>query len=112
MGYQVRFQKTRSGLIPLLEGADGDLLLEQGADLRCGKAALSQLVLGSQEAIRCRRAHGKQLPAAFHSQVEVPMPRQRFDQRREKGHEAFGADPVGGMPDQEQRVLDFWSVMP
>jgi hypothetical protein len=25
-----------------------------------------------------------------------------------KWHEAFGADTVGGMPDQEQRVLDFW----
>jgi hypothetical protein len=39
------------------------------------------------------------------------MPLQRFDQRGEKGHEACGADAVGGVPDQEQRVLDFWPVM-
>ncbi len=39
------------------------------------------------------------------------MPLQCFDQRREKGHEAFGADAVGGMPGQEKRVLDIWSVM-
>ena len=39
------------------------------------------------------------------------MPLQRFDQRGEKRDEAFGADPVGGVPDQEQRVLDFWPVM-
>ena len=64
-----------------------------------------------QEAICRGRAHGKQLPAAFRSQVEMLMPLQRFDQRGEKGYEAFGADAVGGVPDQEQRVLDFWSVM-
>ncbi len=39
------------------------------------------------------------------------MPLQRFDQRGEKGDEPFGADAVGGVPDQEQRVLDFWPVM-
>ena len=40
------------------------------------------------------------------------LPLKRFDQRGEKGNEAFGTDPIGSMPDQEQRVLDFWSVMP
>jgi hypothetical protein len=40
------------------------------------------------------------------------MPFQRFDQRREKRDETFGADTVCGVPDQEQRVLDFWPVMP
>ena len=39
------------------------------------------------------------------------MPLQRFDQRGEKRDEAFGADPVGGVPDQEQRVLDFWPIL-
>ena len=39
------------------------------------------------------------------------MPLQRFDQRGEKRDEAFGADAVGGMPEQEQGVLDFWPVM-
>jgi len=39
------------------------------------------------------------------------MPLQRFDERGEKRHETFGADTVGGVPDQEQRVLDFWPIM-
>jgi hypothetical protein len=43
--------------------------------------------------------------------VEMLMPLQRFDQRGEKGHETFGADTVGGVPDQEQGMLDFRSVM-
>jgi len=38
------------------------------------------------------------------------MPLQRFYQGREKGDEAFGADTVGGVPDQEERVLDFRSI--
>jgi hypothetical protein len=36
---------------------------------------------------------------------------QRFYQGGEKRHEPFGADAIGGMPGQEQRVLDFWPVM-
>jgi hypothetical protein len=35
------------------------------------------------------------------------MSLQRFYESREKGHEAFGADMVGGVPDQKQGVLDF-----
>ena len=39
------------------------------------------------------------------------MSLQHFDMCGEKGHEAFGADPVCSGPDQEQGVLNFWSVM-
>ena len=38
------------------------------------------------------------------------MPFQCFYQGREKGNEPLGADAVSGMPDQEQRVLDLWSI--
>jgi hypothetical protein len=40
MGHQICFQKAGSGLIPLLEGADGDLLLEQRSRSRGGEATL------------------------------------------------------------------------
>ena len=39
------------------------------------------------------------------------MPFQRLNERGEKRHAAFGADAVGGVPDQQQRVLDVWPVM-
>ena len=39
------------------------------------------------------------------------MPLQGFDQRGKKRNKAFGADAVGGVPNQEQGVLDFWSIM-
>ncbi len=38
------------------------------------------------------------------------MPFQGLNERGEKGHEAFGADAVGGVPDQEERMLDVWSI--
>src|SRR5207245_3624756 len=43
MGHQVRLQKARSGLPPLLEGADWDLLLEQSTRSHRGGAALTPL---------------------------------------------------------------------
>ena len=39
------------------------------------------------------------------------MPLQRFNESGEKGDESFGADAVGGIPHQEERVLDFWPVV-
>jgi hypothetical protein len=62
-----------------------------------------------QQAIRCRRTDGKQLPSALLRDVEMLMPLQRFYQGREKGNESFGTNPVGCIPDQEERVLDFRS---
>ena len=41
MGHQIRFQKAGSGLIPLLECADRDLLLQQRSRSRCGETALT-----------------------------------------------------------------------
>jgi hypothetical protein len=78
MGHQVRFQKAGSGLLPLLEGADRDLLLEQRSRSRGGEAALTHLSLGTQQAIRCGCAHGKQLAATLLSEVEVLMSLQRL----------------------------------
>ena len=106
-----RFQETGSGFVPLLEGADGNLLLQECSRSRGGEAAQPQGALGTQEAIRCRCAHGKELPAALLREVEMLMPFQRIKERGEKGNEAFGADAVGGVPDQEQRVLHVWSVL-
>ena len=50
-------------------------------------------------------------PHWFHYLTQMLMPLQRFDQRGEKRDETFGADAVGSVPDQEQGVLDVWSVM-
>ena len=86
MSHQVRFQKAGLGLLPLLEGADGNLLLQQRSCSCRGEAALAQFALGTQEAIRCRRAHGEQLAAALLSELEMLMPLQRFYQAwEEKG---------------------------
>jgi hypothetical protein len=42
--------------------------------------------------------------------VEVLMPFQRLKERGEKGNETFGTDAVGGVPDQEECVLDVRTI--
>ena len=46
MGRPFRLQKAGSGLLPLLEGADRNLLLEQGSSARCGEAAQTTVGAG------------------------------------------------------------------
>ena len=60
-----RFQKAGLDLAPLLERADGNLLLQEGSGSRRGEAALTQLAQRGQQAIRCRCAHGKKPPSAL-----------------------------------------------
>jgi hypothetical protein len=55
--------------------------------------------------------HGKQLSSTFLCEVEVLMPLQRFDERGEKRDQAFDANAVGGVPDQEQRVLNVRTIL-
>jgi hypothetical protein len=60
--------------MPLLEGADRNLLLQQRSRSRRGDAALTEFTLGGQQAIRRRRAHGKQLASARLGDLEMLMP--------------------------------------
>jgi hypothetical protein len=106
------FQKAGLSLIPLLESTDGNLLLQQCTRPRGREATLTQFALWGQQAIRCRRAHGKQLFSALLCQTKMLMPFERFDKRGKKRDEAFSTNPVGGVPNQEQHALDFRSVMP
>ena len=97
MGHEIRFQEARSGFIPLLKGANRDLLLEQRSRSSGGEARTIQFALRGQQAIRRCRAHGKQLFPALLCDLEVLMPFQRFKECGEKGNESFGADTVGGV---------------
>ncbi len=99
MSNQICFQKAGSGLIPLLEGADGNLLLQQRSSSCRRDAASTQFAPRGEPPIRRCRAHGKQLFPALLCDLEVLMPFQRFKECGEKGNESFGADAVGGVPD-------------
>ena len=93
-------------LPPLLRGANRDLLLEQRFRSRGGKATTIQFAQRGQQAIRYCRAHGKQLFSALLRDVEVLMPFQCFNECGKKGDEAFG-----GVPGQEECVLDVWPIV-
>jgi hypothetical protein len=111
MSHQIRFHKAGLGLIPLLEGADGNLLLEERSRSSRGETTLTKFALRGQQVIRGCCAHGEQLAAALFCELEVLMPLQGFDECGEKGHESFGTDPVSCVPDQEQRVFDLWPIL-
>jgi len=87
-----------------------NLLLQERSRSCGGEAALTWCALGTQEAIGCRSAHGKQLASTFLRDLEMLMPLQGVDEREQKRYEAFGANAIGRVPDQEQRVLDFWPI--
>jgi len=108
MGHQIGFQKARLHVIPLLEGANGDLLFEQGPSLRRRETIPSLHAMPMQQAVRRGRAHREQVAAALLGKTQIPMPLQRLDERRQKRDEAFGADAIGRIPGQEQSMLDFW----
>jgi hypothetical protein len=66
MSHQVRFQKAGSGLMPPLERADQDLLLEQSFGSRRGEAPLTSFALGTRASdplwLRSLRAVGSDTP--------------------------------------------------
>jgi hypothetical protein len=67
--------------------------------------------MGTQEAIRCRCAHGKQLASALLGEVVMLIPFQGVNQARQERHQAFGTDAIGSTPGKKLRVLDFWPIM-
>ena len=106
VGHQIDLQKARFGLVPLCEGPDRDLLFEQGTRFGGRKAMGMGVTMGLQEAICGSRAHREQLAAVFLAELDMPMLLQRFDDAWQKRHQAFGTNPVEGLPGQHQCLFD------
>ena len=69
MSHHINFQKAWLGLIPLLEGPNGDLLLEQGSrPCRCDAMGTSSSCL-TQQAVGGGHTHTEQVFAALLAQV-------------------------------------------
>ena len=90
----------------LSEGADRDLLFEQGTRFGGRKAMGMGIAMGLQEAICRSRAHREQLAAVFLAELDMPMLLQHFDDAWQKRHQAFGTNPVEGLPGQHQCFFD------
>src|SRR5438445_5030482 len=110
MCYQICFQKTRLGLIPLHERASGDVLLEQRPGARCRHASQTLCAGCMQEAVCCGGTHREQLAAARLAELKVPVPLQGLDEGRQKWYESLATDPNSRVPGQEKGVLDLWSI--
>ena len=73
MSHQICFEKARLGLIPLLEGTDGDLLFEQGSGFRGREATPAGFAFGAQQAIGSGGAHREQLAPNLLGELRMPM---------------------------------------
>ena len=68
------------------------------------------LAVGAQEPIRGGRAHRKEQAAVVLAQLEVSSLLQGGDDLRQKGDQAFGADPIEGLPGQHSCRFDLEPV--
>ena len=111
MSHHIRFQKAWVCLIPVLKGANGDLLLEQGACSCCREAIGASSSHLLEQAVGGGSAHGEQLLTANLREMQVSRALQRFEKGRQKRDQAFGTDPIGVIPDAHQSLLHLWSIM-
>ena len=82
MGDQIRFHESWFRFVPILKGADRDLLFEQGSRTGRGNALSLLLAVRLQKPISRRPAHGEELAPALFIQGEVSMSLQRLHQSR------------------------------
>ncbi len=66
--------------MPVLEGADRNLVFEQGSRSCSRQAVWTLRSRGTQEAISRRGTHGEQLVAALLSEMQMSMPLKCFDE--------------------------------
>src|ERR1019366_1202834 len=109
MNDHIRFQKTGLPLIPLLEGANGDLLLEQGSGAGRRKTTLTMHARPTQETISSCGTHREELAATGIGQVKMSMPLQCLDMSRKIRYEPFRTNLIGVLPHEKQSVLDLGS---
>ena len=74
MGHQVSFKKAWFGFIPILEGANGNLLFQQRSRPSGRDPMPLLLAVRSENPICGRRTHREELHAALLAQVEMSMP--------------------------------------
>lgn len=107
-GDEGHFGKTGAALIPLGEGADGDVRFEQTPRPGGGDApGLRGTTVGSQLAIDGRRAHPEQRVLDPGRQAECAAPLQGLQQRPEEGAQALAAQTAGGLPKSPEGVDDY-----
>src|SRR3954447_6710956 len=96
MSHQIGFQKAGMGLIPLLERANGNLLLEQCASARRRKTTLPVCSRSTQKAVCGCGTHKEESAATGVHEVEVSLSFQCLDEGRKKRHAPFGLDLLPG----------------
>lgn len=99
MSNKVGLHEAGCDVIPVGEGADGDLALEQAS--RVGERTPLTLVLfpfPCQKPVDRRRAHRMEPIAYFLSDLQFAKIAEKIDQRAEKGDESLAAQAIEQVP--------------
>src|SRR5437660_1150185 len=96
---EIDLEKAWPGVVPLGEGADGDLLLEPSARLRrAPTTAGRQPPRGGQQPFQGRGADLAHLGGRGRRHAELATGHQAVQQGRHEGLQPLGADLAGGLP--------------
>lgn len=111
MSDEISLDKARSGIVPIGEGTNRNLMFEQAASFGGGAAMRAlRLAMFPEDAVSGSRTDGEQLGANLGGEDEMTMALKAGDQVGEKGYKTLGADEVGSRPGGDKRILDGRSI--
>ena len=111
MSDEISFHEPRRGFIPIVEGADGNLLFKQRSRSGGRKSMPLAFAVWLENSISSRWTHREKLVPTVLVQMEMLMALQRLHSRGQKWNETLGTDVIGGCPRQVQCLLHLWSVI-
>jgi hypothetical protein len=111
VGDKVGLDEAGRGVVPIIEGADRNLVLEELARLGGGDTPwMVRLAVSSQDAVGSGSTNGEQLRSHVVGELEMAIALKARKQLRQEGDEALGTDEVGSGPGGKQGILDGRSV--
>ena len=104
MADEIRLHVAGLRVLPFRERAHGDVLLHRGNGPPTHALSSDRRAGRPQHPIEGRRTGGQHARPYRHVQREVAVTLKRRDEQREERLESFPADPVGGLPQQDERL--------
>ena len=105
MGDEVDLQEPGRRLVPIREGPNGDL--PAGLGRRLPLPALTRCAADRREQpVDGRRAGREEELTDIRVERQMAVPLHGRDQAGEDRFEAFATDPIGGLPEDDERLAD------
>ena len=104
MAHEIRLHVAGQRLLPLGERAHGHVLLDRGNGPPTHALSRDRRAGRTQQPIEGRRTGGQHARPDCHVQREVAVTLQSRHEQRKERLEPFPADPVGGLPQDDERL--------